>query len=61
MPSDFVISLLKKWQVGKKLSKSQYAELIRDGLLEELDAAKDTYAITEHGRTVLHQTTLNLK
>lgn len=54
MPTDFVIGLLKKWQVGKKLSKHQYAELVNDGLLEELDAAKDTYAITRYGRTILN-------
>lgn len=54
MPSDFIIGLLKKWQVGKKLSKSQYVELIRDGLLEAVNADKDFYAITKNGRRVLN-------
>ena len=51
MPTDFVIGLLKKWQVGKKLSKHQYAELVNDVLLE---ADKDFYVITENGRRVLN-------
>ena len=51
MPSEFIIALLKRWSVGKKLSKSQYYELVRDGLLE---ADKDFYAITENGRRVLN-------
>ena len=54
MPSDFIIGLLKKWQVGKKLTKSQYAEPINDGLLIEMDADNDTYGITRYGRTVLN-------
>lgn len=51
MPTDFVIGLLKKWQVGKKLSKHQYAELVNDGLLIELEP--DVYELSKHGSLTL--------
>lgn len=53
MPSDFIIDLLKKWRAGKKLTKSQYAELVNDGLLIEL--AEDTYVLSKHGNVVLNK------
>ena len=51
MPSEFVIDLLKKWRAGKKLTKSQYAELANDGLLIELEP--DVYELSKHGNLVL--------
>lgn len=53
MASEFVIDLLKKWRAGKKLTKSQYAELANDGLLIEL--AEDTYVLSKHGNLVLNK------
>ena len=53
MASEFVIDLLKKWRAGKKLTKSQYAELVNDGLLIEL--AEDTYVLSKHGNLVLNK------
>lgn len=52
MPSEFVIELLKRWYSGRKLNRNQYAELINDGLLIQLEP--DTYALTKHGRDILH-------
>lgn len=51
MPSDFIIDLLKKWRAGKKLTKSQYAELTNDGLLIELEP--DVYELSKHGSLTL--------
>ncbi|MGP5206451.1 hypothetical protein ACTXJY_00330 [Corynebacterium casei] len=51
MPTDFVIGLLKKWRAGKKLTKSQYAELANDGLLIELEP--DVYELSKHGSLTL--------
>ena len=53
MASEFVIHLLRKWRAGKKLTKSQYAELVNDGLLIEL--AEDTYVLSKHGNLVLNK------
>ena len=53
MASEFVIALLKRWSAGKKLSKSQYYELVTDGLLIEL--AEDTYVLSKHGNLVLNK------
>ena len=53
MPSDFVIDLLRKWQAGKKITPSQYAELANDGLLIELEP--DVYALSKHGNLVLNK------
>ena len=53
MASEFVIDLLRKWRAGKKLTKSQYAELVNDGLLIEL--AEDTYVLSKHGNLVLNK------
>lgn len=51
MASEFVIALLKRWRAGKKLSKSQYYELVNDGLLIELEP--DVYELSKHGNLVL--------
>lgn len=53
MASEFVIDLLKKWRAGKKLTKSQYPELVNDGYLIEL--AEDTYVLSKHGNLVLNK------
>ena len=51
MASEFVIALLKRWRAGKKLSKSQYYELVNDGLLIELEP--DVYELSKHGSLTL--------
>lgn len=53
MASEFVIDLLRKWQTGKKITPSQYTELVNDGLLIEL--AEDTYVLSKHGNLVLNK------
>ena len=53
MASEFVIDLLRKWRAGKKLTKSQYTELVNDGYLIEL--AEDTYVLSKHGNLVLNK------
>lgn len=53
MTNSFMLGLLKKWRAGKKLTKSQYAELANDGLLIEL--AEDTYVLSKHGNLVLNK------
>ena len=53
MPTDFIIDLLRKWQAGKKITPSQYTELVNDGLLIEL--AEDTYVLSKHGNLVLNK------
>ena len=53
MASEFVIDLLRKWQAGKKITPSQYDELVNDGYLIEL--AEDTYVLSKHGNLVLNK------
>lgn len=53
MASEFVIDLLRKWQAVKKITPSQYTELVNDGLLIEL--AEDTYVLSKHGNLVLNK------
>lgn len=53
MASEFVIDLLRKWRAGKKLTKSQFTELVNDGYLIEL--AEDTYVLSKHGNLVLNK------
>lgn len=45
--NSFMLDLLKKWRAGKKLTKSQYTELVNDGLLIELEP--DVYELSKHG------------
>ena len=53
MASEFVIDLLRKWQAGKKITPSQYAELVHDGLIIEL--AEGIYVLSKHGNLVLNK------
>ena len=53
MPTDFMLRVLKRWRAGKKLTKSQYTELVNDGYLIEL--AEDTYVLSKHGNLVLNK------
>lgn len=53
MPTDFVIDLLRKWQAGKKITPSQYTELVNDGLIIEL--AEGIYVLSKHGNLVLNK------
>lgn len=52
MASEFVIALLKRWSAGKKLSKSQYYELVTDGLLL-IAGPGETYTLTDKGTNLL--------
>ena len=52
MPTDFIIDLLKKWRAGKKLTKSQYTELVTDGLLL-IAGPGETYTLTDKGTNLL--------
>lgn len=51
--NDFMLDLLQCWRAGRKITKSQYAELVNDGLLIEL--AEDTYVLSKHGNLVLNK------
>lgn len=51
--NSFMLDLLRKWRVGKKLTNHQYTELVNDGLLIEL--AEDTYVLSKHGNLVLNK------
>lgn len=51
--NDFMLDLLRKWRAEKKLTKSQYAELVNDGLLIELET--DVYELSKHGSLVLNK------
>lgn len=53
MASEFVIDLLRKWQAGKKITPSQYTELVNDGLIIEL--AEGIYVLSKHGNLVLNK------
>lgn len=53
MASEFVIALLKRWSAGKKLSKSQYYELVNDGLLL-IAGPGETYTLTDKAHTILN-------
>lgn len=53
MASEFVIALLKRWSAGKKLSKSQYYELVTDGLLL-IAGPGETYTLTDKALHILN-------
>ena len=50
--NSFMLDLLKKWRAGKKLTKSQYTELVTDGLLL-IAGPGETYTLTDKGTNLL--------
>ena len=52
MSSDFMLRVLKRWRVGKNISRSQLIELLNDGYLHEDSAAH--VSITDKGTSLLN-------
>lgn len=53
MTNSFMLDLLKKWRAGKKLRKSQYTELVTDGLLL-IAGPGETYTLTDKALHILN-------